>query len=186
MDYAVKEIKLFDPGSCAIERKILALGNSTWNLFLSSLCGEFFYQVCLNQIPLDYLRCPNFSSLTKQKKVKRLKRRNLDKCIQFITTDVRLCMHYRYLPCANPPPPPHNPILLLPLEISLRFAFCPLLPVEGVTGNWYSFGCNCSKTYILWLIRKNGTKLCLKARWWPRDLAARVFCCCVENTSSTT
>ena len=46
MDYAVKEIKKFDPESYAIESKILALGNSTWNLFLSSLCGKFLYKVC--------------------------------------------------------------------------------------------------------------------------------------------
>ncbi|XP_020620798.1 protein kinase C-like [Orbicella faveolata] len=46
MDYAVKELKRFDPGSYEIERKILELGNSTWNLFLSALCGEFFYEGC--------------------------------------------------------------------------------------------------------------------------------------------
>ena len=46
MDYAVKEIKMFDPESYKIERKILALGDSTWNLFLSALCGEFLYKVC--------------------------------------------------------------------------------------------------------------------------------------------
>jgi len=55
MDYAVKELKRFDPGSYEIERKILELGNSTWNLFLSALCGEFFYEVCENRIPLDQL-----------------------------------------------------------------------------------------------------------------------------------
>ena len=33
MDYAVKEIKGFDSESYAIEKKILALGNSTWNYF---------------------------------------------------------------------------------------------------------------------------------------------------------
>ena len=46
MDYAVKEIKWFDPETYGIERKILALGDSTWSLFLSTLCGEFIYKVC--------------------------------------------------------------------------------------------------------------------------------------------
>ena len=53
MDYAVKEMKKFNPESYAIEKKILALGNSTWNHFLSELCGDFLYKVCENQIPLD-------------------------------------------------------------------------------------------------------------------------------------
>jgi len=55
MDYAVKEMKKFDPESYAIERNILALANSTWNHFLSALCGEFLYKVCENLIPLDQL-----------------------------------------------------------------------------------------------------------------------------------
>jgi len=55
MDYAVKEMKKFDLDSYAIERKILELGNSTWNLFLSALRGEFFYKVCENRIPLYQL-----------------------------------------------------------------------------------------------------------------------------------
>ena len=33
MDYAVKEMKKLDPESYAIEKKILAPGNSTWNHF---------------------------------------------------------------------------------------------------------------------------------------------------------
>ena len=55
MDYAVKEMKKFNPGSYAIEKNILALGNSTWNHFLCELCGDFLYKVCENQIPLDQL-----------------------------------------------------------------------------------------------------------------------------------
>ena len=53
MDYAVKEMKKFTPESYAIEKKILSLGNSTWNYFLSALCGEFRYKVCENQTQLD-------------------------------------------------------------------------------------------------------------------------------------
>ena len=50
MDYAVKEMKKFDPESYRMENKILALGNSSWNHFLSSLCGDFIYKVCKNRI----------------------------------------------------------------------------------------------------------------------------------------
>lgn len=47
-EFAVKMIKTFDPHSYAIEKKILALGRSTWNHFLAALYGEFFYEVCEN------------------------------------------------------------------------------------------------------------------------------------------
>ena len=53
MDYAVKEIKRFDPESYEMEKNILALGNSKWNHFLSALCGDFLYKVYENRILFD-------------------------------------------------------------------------------------------------------------------------------------
>ena len=74
MDYAVKEMKTLNPQSYAIEKSILALGNSTWNNFLSKLCGDFLYKVCENQTPptlsirrLSYLTTPVFED---EKKVR--------------------------------------------------------------------------------------------------------------------
>lgn len=135
---------------------------------------------------INYLRCPKFSAFQDKKKVKRLKHRitidglNLDKCIRVIKTDIRLCMLYRSLPPPLPPSP--HPSIVLPLEISLRFATFPLLPVEWVTGQWYCFGRNYSKSYLVTNTEER-TKLCFKARWWSRDLAAIVLCCCVETSS---
>ena len=67
MDYAVKEMKEFDPDSYAIEKKVLTLGNS--NHFLSALCGEFSYKVCENRTPLDQLaELSNYPSVSRRAK----------------------------------------------------------------------------------------------------------------------
>lgn len=46
LDYAVEKIKELDAEFYATDRKVLDLGNSTWNLSFTTLCGEFFYE-CL-------------------------------------------------------------------------------------------------------------------------------------------
>ena len=69
MDYAVKEIKRFDPESYRMEKKILALGNSSWNHFLSALCGDFIYKVCENRILFDQLaKLCNYPSVSRREK----------------------------------------------------------------------------------------------------------------------
>ena len=69
MDYAVKEMKRFDPESYRMEKKILALGSSSWNHFLSALCGDFNYKVCENRILFDQLaKLCNYPSVSRRGK----------------------------------------------------------------------------------------------------------------------
>jgi len=94
MDYAVKEMKKFNPESYAIERRILSLANSTWNHFLSALCGDFRYKVCENRIPLDHLaKLYSYSRVLTKKPGSNLS-----------LTTVSLCM--LYLPLPFPPTTP--------------------------------------------------------------------------------
>ena len=118
-----------------------SLGNSTWNHFLSELCGDFLYKVSENQISLDQLAELSYYPS---------KLRALDKTQcnnwSFRTWQMYMDRHVTSFVCTTSRSLPHIPHLS-----GDRSAIChgSLLPEEAVKETWYCFVCKYSTSYRL-------------------------------------